>query len=242
MLVETEIEKQNKKLQVKVGGISCSFCAESIRKAYRRINAVKDVNVSLAHEEVLIQYDPEKITETELKNTLRQLGYTVRDPKKARTYEEEEAELQREKWRLIIAAGFTGTAALLMNSMWVGYYQSWFKWLMMRLAFATIFGPGWYIFTMAVHSLRRGILNQHVLLESGAFSGLFGGFAGFFLKNFPITDFFQVAVSLTTYHILSGYLSLRVRTRASQSVRKLLALQPPMARVIRNGRERRGIH
>ncbi|KAA0242873.1 MAG: copper-translocating P-type ATPase [Candidatus Brocadia sp. AMX2] len=237
MLVETEIEKQNKKLQVKVGGISCSFCAESIRKAYRRIDAVKDVNVSLAHEEVLIQYDPEKITETELKNTVRQLGYTVRDPKKARTYEEEEAELQREKWRLIIAAGFTGTAALLMNSMWVGYYQSWFKWLMMRLAFATIFGPGWYIFTMAVHSLRRRILNQHVLLESGAFAGLFGGFAGFFLKNFPITDFFQVAVSLTTYHILSGYLSLRVRTRVSQAVRKLLALQPPIARVIRNGRE-----
>lgn len=231
------MEKQNKKLQVKVGGISCSFCAESIRKAYRRIESVKDVNVSLAHEEVLIQYDPEKVTETELKNTLCQLGYTVRDPKKVRTFEEEEAELQREKWRLIIAAGFAGTGALLMNSMRVGYYQSWFKWLIMGLAFATIFGPGWHIFSMAIHSLRRGILNQHVLLESGAFAGLFGGFAGFFLKNFPITDFFQVAVSLTTYHILSGYLSLRVRTRASQAVRKLLALQPPMARVIRNGRE-----
>ena len=231
------MEKQNKKLQVKVGGISCSFCAESIRKAYRRIDAVKDVNVSLAHEEVLIQYDPEKITEIALKNTLRQLGYTVRDPKKVRTFEEEEAELEQEKWRLIIAAGFAGTGALLMNSMWVGYYQSWFKWLIMGLAFATIFGPGWYIFTMAVHTLRRGILNQHVLLECGAFAGLFGGFAGFFLKNFPITDFFQVAVSLTTYHILSGYLSLRVRTRASQAVRKLLELQPPMAMVIRNGKE-----
>lgn len=231
------MEKQNKKLQVKVGGISCSFCAESIRKAYRRIDAVKDVNVSLAHEEVLIQYDPEKITEIALKNTLRQLGYTVRDPKKVRTFEEEEAELQLEKLRLIVAAGFAGTGALLMNSMRVGYYQPWFIWLMMGLAFATIFGPGWYIFTMAVHSLRRGILNQHVLLESGAFAGLFGGFSGFFLKNFPITDFFQVAVSLTTYHILSGYLSLRVRTRASQAVRKLLDLQPPMARIIRDGRE-----
>lgn len=231
------MEKQNKKLQVKVGGISCSFCAESIRKAYRRIEAVKVVNVSLAHEEVLIQYDPEKITEIALKNTLRQLGYTVRDPKKVRTFEEEEAELQREKWRLIIAAGFAGTGALLMNSMWIGYYQSWFKWLIIGLAFATIFGPGRYILTMAVHTLQRGILNQHVLLECGAFAGLFGGFAGFFLKNFPITDFFQVAVSLTTYHILSGYLSLRVRTRTSQAVRRLLELQPPMARVIRNGNE-----
>lgn len=231
------MEKQNRKLQVKVGGISCSFCAESIKKAYSRIEAVRDVNVSLAHEEVLIQYDPERVTETELKSTLRQLGYTVRDPNKVRTFEEEEAELRREKWRLIIAAVFTGTAALLMNSMWVGYYQPWFKWLMMGLALATIFGPGRYIFTMAIHSLCRWILNQHVLLEFGAFAGLFGGFAGFFLENFPITDFFHVAVSLTTYYILSGYLSLRVRTRASQAVRKLFELQSPVARVIRNGKE-----
>ncbi|MFN3531788.1 MAG: heavy-metal-associated domain-containing protein [Candidatus Brocadia sp.] len=68
------------KLQLKVGGLSCSFCAESIKKAYRGIDAVKDVNVSLAHEEVLIQYDPEKITEIALKNTLRQLGVYKYDP------------------------------------------------------------------------------------------------------------------------------------------------------------------
>lgn len=231
------MEKQNKKLQVKVGGLSCSFCAESIRKAYRRIDAVRDVKVSLAHEEVLIQYDPEKITETTLKTTLRQLGYTVRDPKKVRTFEEEEAELRRKKRRLIIAAGFTGTAALLMNSTWLGFQQPWFKWPMMGLAFITVFGPGWYILKMAVQSLRRGILNQHVLLEFGAFAGLFGGFTGLFVPDFSIADFFQVAVSLTTYHILSGYMSLRVRTRASRAVRKLLDLQPPMARVVRDGKE-----
>ncbi len=93
------MENQTQKLQCKVGGLSCSFCAESVRKAYRRIDAVSDVNVSLAHEEVLIQYDPQRVTEPELKDTLRQLGYTVRDPKKVRTFEEEEAELRREKRR-----------------------------------------------------------------------------------------------------------------------------------------------
>jgi len=226
-----------KKLQVKIGGLSCSFCAETIRKAYGRIDAVSDVNVSLAHEEVLIQHDPERITEAELKDTLRQLGYTVRDPKKVRTFEEEEAELQREKRKLLIAAGLTGAAVLLMIGMWLGYRQPWFKWPMMGIALATVFGPGWYILKMAVQSLRRRILNQHVLLEFGAFAGLIGGFAGFFVPEFPITDFFAVAVFITTYHILSGYTSLRLRTRASQAVRKLLDLQPPMARVIRDGVE-----
>jgi len=34
--------------------MSCSFCAESIKKAYARTEGVEDVDVSLAHEEVLV--------------------------------------------------------------------------------------------------------------------------------------------------------------------------------------------
>ena len=41
--------------QFNVGGMSCSFCAESIKKAYSRTDGVEDVDVSLAHEEVLVR-------------------------------------------------------------------------------------------------------------------------------------------------------------------------------------------
>jgi heavy metal translocating P-type ATPase len=66
---------------------------------------------------------------------------------------------------------------------------------------------------------------------------LLGGTLGLLAPAFPMADFFGVAVFITTYHILSGYASLLVRTRASQAVRRLLALQPATARVIREGRE-----
>jgi len=96
------------KLQVKIGGMSCSFCTETIKKAYRRIDGVDNVNVSLAHEEALIEYDPKKVDPTKLKDTLRSLGYSVRDPKRLRTFAEEEAELTSEKRRLIIAGADAG--------------------------------------------------------------------------------------------------------------------------------------
>jgi len=225
------------KLQCKIGGLSCSFCAESIRKALSRIDGVGKVNVSLAHEEVLARYNPEKTTEAELKKTLRQLGYTVRDAKKVRSFEEEAAELRREKKKLIVGAAFTLTALALLMIGRRGYFQPLIADLMMALALATVFGPGRYILKMAVQSIRRGILNQHVLLEFGAFAGILGGIFGFFVPNFPVSDFLAVAVFITTYHILSGYTSLKVRTRASQVVRKLLDLQPATARVVRDGRE-----
>lgn len=224
-------------LQVKIGGMSCSFCAETLRRAVGRLDGVEKVSVSLAHEEALVQFDAGRVTETHIKDAIRGVGYTVRDPTKVRTFEEEEAELRRERSRLIIAASLTWTSFLLMILMWIGRPWPGMVWLLPLLAVAQVFGPGFYILRMAIPSLRRGILNQHVLLEFGAFAGLVGGALGFVRPEFPWPDFFAVAVFITAYHILSGYASLFVRTRASQAVRKLLALQPPAARIIRDGRE-----
>ena len=93
------------KLQVKIGGMQCSFCVESIRKAYSRTDGVSDVGVSLSHEEALIHYDPQRVTPGELEKTLRSMGYTVRDPDKVRTFEEENAEVRGHRNRLIVAGG-----------------------------------------------------------------------------------------------------------------------------------------
>ncbi len=221
-------------LQVNIGGMSCSFCTMTIQKAYGRMEGVEDVHISLAHEEALIEYDPAQRTPDELQEVLRQLGYTVRDPDKVRAYEEQKAELREARKRLLVASAFTAASLALMIAMWLGYSRPWVRPLMPALALATVFGPGWHILAMAYQSLRRGILNQHVLLEFGAFAGLAGGVIGLFSPIFPAPDFFAVATFITTYHLLSGWASLLVRNRASQAVRKLLDLQPATARVVRS--------
>jgi heavy metal translocating P-type ATPase len=225
------------KLQLKIGGMACSFCTETIKKGLGRMGGVAEVNVSLAHEEALVAYDPQRVDANTITETLRSLGYTVRDPKKVRTFEEEEAELQRERDRLTIAGAGAWVAFLAMFLMWFGRYHPWMPWIMAVLALLTVFGPGLYILEMAWASARRRILNQHVLMEVAAFGGLIGGVIGLMRPDFRPLDFFGVAVFVTAYHILGGYTSLLVRTRASQAVKKLLSVQPPTARVVRDGRE-----
>jgi len=56
----------NEKFRVKNGGMSCSFCTETIRKAYSRMDGVKAAHVSLAHEEALIEYDLQRRSPSEL--------------------------------------------------------------------------------------------------------------------------------------------------------------------------------
>lgn len=224
--------------RMKIGGMSCSFCASTIDRAYARIDGVYEVGVSLAHEEGLVKYDPARVTSDQLRRTLEQIGYTYRDPEKVRSFEEDAAELRRERDRLIVAGSFSVVSVLLMLvGQWLEVVEiPLLPWLLLALALDTMFVTGWFIKKMAWASLRRGIFNQHVLLELAAFAGIVGGFLGrFVLDGFPVGDFFAAATLVTTYHILSHYSSLVVRTRSSQAVRRLMALRPDTACVVRDG-------
>ncbi|HWC11561.1 MAG TPA: cation-translocating P-type ATPase [Acidimicrobiales bacterium] len=113
-------------------------------------------------------------------------------------------------------------------------------WITGGLALFVVLGVAPHILRMAYQSARRRILNQHVLLEVGAFAGIAGGMIGLtgILEDYPTAPFFAVTVLVANYHIFSEWLSLLVKTRSSQAVKKLLDLQPETARVVSDGTER----
>ncbi len=224
------------KLQINVGGMHCSFCQESIRRAFENTEGVETVAVSVAHEEALIGYDAERINEARVKDVLRDLGYTVRDPNRVRAYEEQQDELRRERRKLFANAALATVAIVLMALMWFGVHLPGSRILQAVIATVAVFGVGSHVLRMAWGSLRRRIFNQHVLLSFGASGAYLAGLLGFVDPAFP-PDFFVAATFLMTYHLLSGYVSTTVRARSQEAVRKLLELQPETARVIRDGDE-----
>ncbi len=250
---------------------------------------VDKVAVSLTHEQALVEYNPAIARPEQLLQTLRDIGYTISDPRKLRAFEEEERDLVREARRFVLAVvlsvasipiiadptvgwigflpalvclslggfvflvlrssgfwaaigssvGLTIMALGLLYLNMYGYLTHAAPWLTGALAFILVFGVGRHILHMAVQALRRGILNQHVLLEIGAFAGIVGGIVGLILNKpgYPTAAFFAVAVMVGTYHIFSEWLSLIVKTRSSQAVKRLLDLQPETARVVRGTQE-----
>ncbi len=276
------------RLRARIGGLHCSLCTGTIEKALGREAGVDKVAVSLTHEQALIEYDPAVASPEALIRTLRDIGYTVSDPRKVRPYEEEERELVREGRRFIVAtmlslfaialiaspggvwslvlsavvfasllallflvlrargilAAVAGTAAAGAVAVLFLRAQEQLlaaiPWIVGAMAVLLVFGVGRHILRMAVQALRRGILNQHVLLETGAFAGLTGGAIGlaYDFPGYPTAPFFAVTVMVTTYHIFSEWLSLIVKTRSSQAVKRLLDLQPDNARVERDGTTR----
>ena len=139
----------------------------------------------------------------------------------------------------------TGTGSAFIYTftlLWLkqsGRLQGLDVWMAAALAIAVVFFLARPILVMAWHAVRRGIINQHVLLEAAAFAGLGGGIYGIAAggPDFPTAPFFCVAVMVCNYHIFSEWLSLIVKTRSSQAVRRLLELQPDTARVVRGPSE-----
>ncbi len=278
-----------RRIRARIGGLHCSLCTGTIEKALGKRPGVDKVAVSLTHEQALIEYDPKVTRAKDLLQTLKDIGYTISDPRKLRPYDEEERALVRERNRFLTALGASIAAMGLVGyppgSPWFplcvfsiaslvafsfvvlrgyslrtaiagsalfaafgtgiyalqlrGVFGAARPWISAVLALTLIFGVGLHIARMAFMALRRGILNQHVLVEFGAFAGLIGGIVGLTLRppNYPTVAFFSVAVMVLAYHIFSEWLSLIVKTRSSQAVKKLLDLEPDVAYVVRDGKE-----
>lgn len=277
------------RMRARVAGMHCSLCTGTIEKALRQHPGVDAVAVSLTHEQALVEYDPAKVRPQVLLETLRQMGYSISDPRKLKPFEEDERDLVHGARRFLWATFFSlGSLTLVARpgDFWYalleafvavsliaavflvlrprGWAQAtagtllalvevigltWLRqsgrmggheaWLAAVLAVVVVFVLARQILYIAWQSLRRRIINQHVLLEGAAFAGLAGGVYGIVAggPTFPAAPFFCVAVMVCNYHIFSEWLSLIVKTRSSQAVRRLLDLQPDTAYVLRNGQE-----
>lgn len=223
----------SEKLQLKVGGMHCSLCTESIRKAVGRIDGVQSVQVSIAHEEALVEYNPARVSPEVIEDTLEDIGYVVHPPDQAEIFAQEDRELTAARQKALIAGAFLLGASALMVAMTVLGSQLVLALAMGVLAFTIAFGPARFIIVRnGWQSLRRGILNQDVLVSAAALGGLLGGGVGLFVPAFPSGGFFGATVFVLAFHLIGGYASVLVHVRASQSVRRLLALEPQTVRRI----------
>jgi len=92
-----------RRIRARIGGLHCSLCTGTIEKALGKRPGVDKVAVSLTHEQALIEYDPKVARAEDLLQTLKDIGYTVSDPRKLRPYDEEERALVRERGRFLTA-------------------------------------------------------------------------------------------------------------------------------------------
>src|SRR3970040_1169625 len=115
---------------------------------------------------------------------------------------------------------------------WLSY-----KWVLGLLATPIVFGPGRQFFVQSWRGLRHGVPHLNLLYATGirAAHGIAvintafptAGFGG------EGATFFESAALLTAFIVLGRWLEALTRGRTSEAIRKLMKLQPKLARVLR---------
>jgi len=107
-------------------------------------------------------------------------------------------------------------------------------WLFL-LASAAVIYPVWPFAIAAWRALRNGVLNMAVLVMLSVGTGyVFSVGATFFFAG---VQFYEAVAVLLVFILLGHWLEMRARAGASEAIRALLDLAPPMATVIRAGKE-----
>lgn len=98
---------------------------------------------------------------------------------------------------------------------------------------------GYRIYKGAVQSLRNRNVNMDVLVTVGVLAGWIYGVITVFFSSYVQagTGYMEVAIGILAFVLLGRYIEELIRRRSAASIRRLLELQPTVARVISNGEE-----
>jgi copper chaperone CopZ len=78
-MMEKDMAEDEKELDVSVPSMVCDGCAEKIRTALTALPGVREVKVGLWRKRVRVRYEPARVEEGQLKETIAAAGFTVAD-------------------------------------------------------------------------------------------------------------------------------------------------------------------
>jgi P-type Cu+ transporter len=134
-----------------------------------------------------------------------------------------------------MAAAFAGIImVLMMVNMFVVAIPGYFL-ISVILAFPAIFVAGWETHRGTLRSLKRFSANMDTLVTLGSALPYLLSLLNFW---FPLTTFIEMAASIMALHLVGRFLETKAKGRASQAIKKLLAMEAKTARIIENGSER----
>jgi len=71
------MNRENKKITLNIGGMSCINCSLTIEKALSKLNGVIHATVNFAAEKAIIEYNPDIVDQKTIENTITEAGYRV---------------------------------------------------------------------------------------------------------------------------------------------------------------------
>jgi len=233
-----------------IEGMNCASCAAHVEKAASKVEGITFASVNLATERLTISYDERKASVNKVVEAVSKAGYKAIDDERERRASLPESE--KLKKRLIWSGVFTVPLLLIAMSAMAGARlpslispeTSPVIFALLQLLLTTpviITGRSFYI--AGTKTLLRGNPGMDTLVAMGtAAAFLYGIYATVRIAggnpHYVHNLYFESAATIITLITMGRYLEARSKAKAGSAIRQLLSLAPPLATVIRDGKEK----
>ena len=226
----------NEKITLKIGGMTCAACVKTIENSLLSLDGIIEVNVNLSAEKAFIVYNPNILTPEEMKDAIEETGYQFLGIEGEETEDLEkilrEKDLKEKCSRIMV--GFATGILLIILMYFPINFPFPLAYLMLFVSAPVFIYISYPIFKAAYRSLKNRNLNMDVMYSMGigvAFiASLLATFEFILSRNFL---FYETAIFLATFLTMGRYLEARAKGKTSDAIKKLIALQPKKAGVLR---------
>ncbi|MEH2083216.1 MAG: heavy metal translocating P-type ATPase [Nostoc sp.] len=242
-----ELDPILEKIILDVGGMKCAGCVNAVERQLTQHPGVKSACVNLATEVAVVESEVGAIDADALAQRLTAVGFPTQ-PRKANgtvageistlpdPAERQRREMRSSLWQLAIAVvllvlsgsghfGNLGSSVLpVLNNIWFHC----------GLATVALLIPGRPILVDGWLGWRRNAPNMNTLVGLGTLTAYIASLVALLFPQLGWECFFDEPVMMLGFILLGRTLEQQARGRAAAAFRKLLALQPLLARLIAN--------
>ncbi|MGB8698225.1 MAG: heavy metal translocating P-type ATPase [Thermosynechococcaceae cyanobacterium] len=247
----------NQTTQLKLQGMGCAACANTIESAIAALTGVSDCQVNFAAEQATVRYDPAKTDVGAMQRAVEAAGYGAY-PLPAPDQITDAADLEnrvarareRELIRKIGVGGVVSTLLVLgsmpaMTGWSIPLLPEWLHRAELQAVFAAPvqFWCGGSFYIRGWKAFKHHAATMDTLVALGTSAAYFYSLLVVFFPDLLTAQgmephvYFEAAAVVTTLILLGRWFEQRARRHASAAIRALMTLQAKTARVVRQGQE-----
>jgi len=247
-----------------VTGMHCASCARSIETAVGKTSGVERAQVNLALRRLTVRFRGRELTRAGIVARVREAGFDVEEPAAAASAAaltltpevapptSEERETSALRMRLFLSA-MLSVAVLVLSQSGAGEAAPRLAdaaafdrkaLLLLLLTTPILFWAGGQFFTGAIAGLRHGRANMDTLIALGTSAAYGYSLVATFLPAAVSPDgraptvYFDTTAMIVTLILMGRYMESRARGRTTEAIKRLAALSPRTALVVRGQEER----
>ena len=241
-------------LNLKLRGMSCASCANSIEQAIRSVPGVVEGNVNFSSDRATVRYDPKQTNLNIITKAVVDIGYEaqiipadlgIEDDTGNREQQREERNLQR---RVLVGAILSILLVIGSLSHFNLTLPSWLAglenpWVQLALASPVQFWVGREFQISAWKAFRHRTADMNTLIALGTSIAFFYSLwvtlnpSYFTTQGLSAEVYYEATAMIITLTLLGRWLENRAKGATSSAIQALMGLQAKTARVVRDGRE-----